>query len=159
MSVAEVINVRELLVEGSAFGPEELAQIEKAIAGSECSDVIRQMSEIQNKVDSGMASPRDQLALGLTSYLLARHADADKYLSQVSGDALGAFHHGQTLVALERSGEAEEKFEQAAQLGFDQVQCALASAGAMRLDGRVDEAEEVLRGSAREAATRAEYSY
>ena len=58
MSVAEVINVRELLVEGSAFGPEELAQIEKAIAGSECSDVIRQMSEIQNKVDSGMASPR-----------------------------------------------------------------------------------------------------
>ncbi len=58
-----------------------------------------------------------------------------------------------------RYPEAAQAFEEAAKNGYDPIQCRLAKAGAIRLSGRLEEAEKLLRDSAREGATRAEYSY
>ena len=59
----------------------------------------------------------------------------------------------------DRYDEAVRLFDSAKDQGYDRVQCELLKAGCIRLAGRVDEAENMLRGLAREAATRAEYSY
>ena len=62
-------------------------------------------------------------------------------------------------LAVEQLEDARKTFEKAEKSGFDSITCKLLQAGCIRQMGDIDKAEELIRSIARDAATRAEYSY
>ncbi len=158
MTVAEPIDVRGVLLENGTFADDEVSQITAAIKGDQFSDIRQCLTDLDVRTSDG-AAERDLIAAGVTSYMMADHAVADRYLSQVSGNGLAEYYHARSLLAQERFDEAAERFDQAGRDGADAVTCALARAGAIRRAGRIDEAEELLRATSRDGATYADYSY
>lgn len=154
-----VIDVRHVLLESPQFGPDQIKQLRIAIAGPQIGEVRQALAELSNAVADGDTSKRSSLALGCAQYLMARHAQAVEALSRVSGDATGCFYLAQAMVSLGRFDDAANKFEQAGEQGWDAVECTLFRAGAIRQAGRLDEAEQIVRSTARAGATRAEYSF
>jgi DNA-directed RNA polymerase subunit alpha len=154
-----VINVRAVLLESNPFGPEQVKQLRTAVTGTQVSDVRQVLSEVLNEVQDGDTSKRKLFAVGIASYFLARHPQAVEYLSRVSGDATALFYLAQSLISLGRFEEAAERFQQAQEHGWDGVECTLLRAGAIRQAGRLEEAEQLIRSTARSGATRAEYSF
>ena len=155
----EPVDVRGLLLSDKPFGPEDVRVLERAVAGHQSAEVRNALAEQDARLQSGSASERDLAAAGVTAYLLGRHELADGYLRRVSKHGLGAYYHAEVLVALKRYADAEAAYAKAAELGFDPIQCVLRRVGAIRLSGRLDEAEQLLTKHARDAATRAEYSF
>jgi DNA-directed RNA polymerase subunit alpha len=154
-----MIDVRQVLLEASPFGPEQVKQLRSAVAGTQLADVRQALAELLNKVQDGDTSKRNHLALGVASYLMARHAQAVEYLSKVHGDATASFYLAQSLVSLGRFDDAADSFQKASEQGWDNVECTLLRAGSIRQAGRLEEAEQLIRSTARQGATRAEYSF
>lgn len=154
-----VIDVRAVLLESSPFGPEQVKQLRNAVTGTQVSDVRQVLSEVLNEVQDGDTAKRKLFAVGIASYFLARHPQAVEYLSRVSGDATALYYLAQSLISLGRFDEAAERFQQAQEHGWDGVECTLLRAGAIRQAGRLEEAEQLIRSTARSGATRAEYSF
>ena len=154
-----VIDVRQAILEADPFGPEQVKQLRFAIAGSQVGDVRQALAELSNNVADGEVNKRNHISLGITCYLMARHALAAEHLAKVSGDPTASYYLAQALVSLGRFDEAAAKFEQAAAQGWDNVDSTLFRAGAIRQAGRLDEAEAIVRSTARAGATRAEYSF
>jgi DNA-directed RNA polymerase subunit alpha len=155
----EPVDVRSVLMTEGTFGPEEVHKLERAIAGQQASEVRSTLAELNSRIEAGDASDRDLTAAGVTAYLLGRHELADSFLRRVKKAGMASFYHGEVLVALRRYADAEAAYAKAAEGGFDPVLCVLRRAGAIRLSGRLDDADQLLTKHAREAATRAEYSY
>lgn len=159
MAVAEAINVRDILLETADFDRDAIGQLEKAVVGDQLTDVRQYIRELQARMEDGTPTQRDLKAAGITAFLLGRHKTADEFLAQVGRDGLAEFYHAEVMMALGRPDEATEMYERAAKDGYDSILCTLRRAGAVRTAGRLDEAEELLRSTGREGATRAEYSY
>lgn len=160
MQIASPINVRELLHDRPNFGHDEVKQLGLAIEQ-------RQFPETRQEIDSAIertqqASKPSEVELakaGIGAYLLAKHAVADELLSSLNSHAAGLFYHGLTLQALGRHAESDARLEQAAKAGYDPIDCALRRVSAIRLQGLVDDAEKLLRSVAKQAVSRAEYSF
>ena len=157
--MSDAIDVRALLHDSPSFGQPEVEQLRSALTPAHIGEVRRALDDLSRKVSGGSGSPRDRLAMGTAAYFLGRHREANEALDGLNGDGLAAYVRGQTCVALERYEEAERLFDQAAKQGYDAVQCTLAKAGVLRLQGRLDDAEQLLRSNSRAAVTRADYSY
>jgi DNA-directed RNA polymerase subunit alpha len=158
MMVPDPVDVSQLLVDGSSFGHNEIGELEKAIASNP--HAVRQAcQELRRRVDSGSGSERDTVATGYTLHLLSNHQDAIHYLSQAAGSDFAEFTRGECLCALGRHDEAAEAYREAGKCGYDAVQAVLSEAGAIRMAGRLDDAEALLKANARTAVTRADYSY
>jgi DNA-directed RNA polymerase subunit alpha len=158
MMIPDPVDVNSLLLEGKTFGPTELGELERAISNSP--HLVRQScQELRRRVDSGAKSERDCAVIGYTLHLLSNHQDAVHYLSQSTQSELAAFWRGECLSTLGRFDEAVEAYREAGQKGFDSVQAILSEAGAIRMAGRLDEAEALLKSNARTAVKRADYSY
>ena len=157
--MTDAIDVQELLFDSPAFGLAELEKIDQAVVSSQCTEVRQHQRELEKQIEQGESSPRDLAAAGLTAYLLANHAAAERHLSQLTENGLADYYRALSLMALQRYSDAAAAFESAAKNGYDPVHSVLCRAGAIRLSGDLDAAEELLRKSSREAATRAEYSY
>jgi DNA-directed RNA polymerase subunit alpha len=158
-NAGEPVDVRGVLLSDAPFGPEDVRKLERAVAGHQSADVRQTLAELDTRTRSGTATDRDLTAAGVTAFLLGRHELADGYLRRVKKGGLAAFYHGETLVALKQYADAEAAYTKAAEAGYDPVLCVLRRAGAIRLSGRLDEADQLLSKHAREAATRAEYSF
>ena len=160
MELLETINVRELFRESPTFHAEEIKQLNKALGGAQAADVRAELASLKSDVDAS-GSPADTyvMRVGVGLYLTGRHPEADDYLGRLPDDSVASYYHAMVLLSLERPGDAEHKFAQAGRGGFDPVDCKLRQAGAIRIQGRLSDAEELLRATASEGATRAEYSY
>ncbi len=159
-TTTESIDLGQLLGDEAPFGREETNRLRKAIAGPQLAEIRRRTTELQSKTAAGShASDAMLLKAGVASYLLGNHAKADEILSQAAKSDIAAFYHGLVLLALERCAEAEQRFAQADKLGYDHVECTLQQAGALRAQGKLDEAEKLLRSVSSAAAGRAEYSF
>lgn len=157
--MADTIDIRSLVRDHDPFGPEQIKGLEKATRGPQVSDVRREISALQAEVESGSRStPASYLAAGIGSYLLGQHERADAYLSRAK-EGTANYYRGLALTALGRFAEAEKQFDAAEKAGHDPVDAVLRQAGAIREQGRLDEAEAKLRSVAKHAASRAEYSY
>jgi len=160
VEVAESVGVRELLRERPTFGKAEVGMLYKLLCGNQVAEVRGEIEALCAEIDAtSRPSKTDLVKVGIGLYLLGKHQRADQYLSRVADDAVACYHHALVLTALERHEEAAQKFEQAAKLGYDPIECTLRRAGALRAMGRLDEAEQTLRGTLPEGAKRAEYSY
>ncbi len=160
VTLAENVNVRDVLRDRSSFGAEEVEQLQQAIVNQQIQEVREEISTLKAEIDSSAgAAKNDLLRLGIGLYLLGQHKAAHDYLSAVTDSAMGSFYHALALASLDRHAEAEKKFQAAGQLGHDLIECILRRAGAIRVQGRLQEAESILRSAATKGATRAEYSY
>jgi DNA-directed RNA polymerase subunit alpha len=159
-AVAEVSNIQGLLTGTGNFGAEEIRSLESAIAAGQVSEIRQILHEIQKEVDGGDRSKPKQIRLGVGLYLLGQHENSERYLAKVSGDGLADYYHGHSLQALGRYMDSAKAFEQASKHGYDQVQCLLCRAGAVRAAGHLDQAEALLKQAASSGGgTRAEYCY
>ncbi|WP_310820874.1 DNA-directed RNA polymerase subunit alpha C-terminal domain-containing protein [Stratiformator vulcanicus] len=153
------IDVKELLLGTSSLTPELVKDLERAISGYQVVEVRQNLAELDPRASKG-GSDRDRAVAGVVHHMLGRHEDADHYLSGVAGDPIALFHHAEALVALRRYSDASKRYEDAATAGYDGVHCQLSRAGAARLQGQLDEADEILTSTAKQGgATRAEYCY
>jgi len=158
VTVTESINVRQVLLEGEPFGPQDVVRLQRAIHHS-AAEVRQLCRELLERIEAGEATAENLKACGITSYLLADHATAESCLRQLDGDGMAEFYLAKTLMVVGRYEEAAELFQRASEHGWDAVDCTLQRAGAVRMMGRLDEAEQLVRGTGTAGATRAEYSY
>ncbi len=151
--------IRELLLEKPGFGGDDLEEVQNIIPGPHLTEVRQCLGELSAKRKGGLASERDQLVLGVVSYLLGQHRQAALVLADLPKNPMAAFYRGRALFNLAEYPEAAEAYTQAAANGYDKVTCALFKAGAIRQAGDWDEAEAVLKSTGRDGVTRAEYSF
>ena len=158
MMVPDPVDVSQLLLNGTSFGHSEIGELGKAVARNP--HAVRQAcQELRRRVDSGSKSERDFVAIGYTLHLLSNHQDAIRYLSQATQSEFAEFWRGECLSSIGQYDEAGKAYHEAGKRGYDAVQSILSEAGAIRMAGRTDEAEALLKSNARTAVTRADYSY
>ena len=155
----DMISVPDLLSENSAFGTMEIQTFGELLGGSQLTEVRQHLNSLCAKANEPGASEKLLTKAGICCYTYSRHNDANKILGRVSSDPLGLYYHGLTLISLEDFTAAAEKFTAAENAGYDRVDCELQRAGAIRAGGDVEAAEATLQAIARDAASRAEYSY
>jgi DNA-directed RNA polymerase subunit alpha len=159
LAPSEPIDVRALVFGSNDFGAQEVATLRQAMSGDGLSTVRQAFAELRDQAEDPNPTQRTLLVAGIVAYLLGQHHLATKYLSDVSGAGIADYYRGMVLLGQQKYAEAAQAFDEAGKAGYDPIQCRLCKAGAIRLTGKIDEAERLLRESAREAATRAEYSY
>ena len=160
MSTVDLVDVRGLLQEKSSLVASEIEAYQEIITGSQLPDFRSELNALRREVENaGKGTDAQLVRIGIGLHLLGNHADAEQYLSQVKEDGLIAFHHANVLMSLGRYPEAEKKFKEAAKLGHDEVNCTLLKAEALRLQGKLDEAEASISSVSTNAAGRAEYSF
>lgn len=160
MSVAELIDLKELLDPNRPFGLEEIRTLSEAMASQQSSEARQYLTELGGRFDDGESlSDAELFRFGILNFLFGRHGRATDILSSLSHDALAPFYAAQSLLSQERYTEAAQKFEEAGNAGYDRVGCTLMQAGAIRAGGDVEAAEQILKKVAGEAASRAEYSF
>lgn len=160
VSVAELIDLKELLNENHPFGQEEIRTLAEAMSSQQSSEARQYLTELGGRVEDGETlSDAEMFRLGVLNYLFGRHEKAIEVLTSVSSETLAPFYAAQSLLSLERFNEAAEQFEEAINRGYDRVGCTLMRAGAIRAGGDLEGAEKILKGIASEAASRAEYSF
>ena len=158
---ADQVDVRGVLRGGGPFGPEQVRQLEKAVAGTQPAEVRQHLQELENEIgpvgDGG--TDRQNTAAGVTHYLLGQHEPAAERLNEVDGDGFADYYLALALTSLKDWDGALAAYDGAAGNGFDEVQCELEKAGVVRQAGDTEKADEMLTAVSRKAATRAEYSY
>ncbi len=159
MTVANVMNIPELLNLNSPLTLDQVESLRAALVGHQASEVRQGFVELKQKIAGGDAPESALARAGITAYLLSKHEEADGFLEQVTKDGVASYFHAQVLTSLDRHADAAQKFEQAGKNGYDQIDATLRQAGAIRASGSVDEAEQMLRSVAASAASRAEYSF
>lgn len=158
MIISEPVDVTHVLLDGSSFGAAEVSELQRAVARNP-HDVRQKCQTLRERVSSGQGNDRSLTALGIALHMLSDHRPAVEMLQRVSGNGFADFYRGRSLQSLERFDDAAEAFIAAEKNGYDSVNALLARAGAIRLAGRIDEAEELVKANARNAVTRADYSY
>lgn len=153
------VDVARLLLESSSFGSAEVSELRRAVSNNP-REVKQKYQQLQERVDeNAKPAERDLAAAGIAAYFLARHDEAIAYLERAKKNGWADYYRGKSLQAKERFSEALSAFQDAEKNGFDAIESVLAQAGAIRLAGRVDEAEKLMRAHSRNAVSRAEYSY
>ncbi|MEM9701152.1 MAG: DNA-directed RNA polymerase subunit alpha C-terminal domain-containing protein [Planctomycetota bacterium] len=155
---ADQVDVIGILRGDGPFGADQVALLEKAVAGTQPAEVRQHLQELENEIGDG-GSPRQNAAAGITHYLLGQHEQAAGRLNLVDGDSLADYYLAQALSSLKDWDGAIEALQTAAGNGYDEVQCELEKAGVVRQAGDTEKADELLTAVSRKAATRAEYSY
>lgn len=156
----EPINVHAVLSGSGPFGPEQVRQLEDALAGGQTTELRQEANRMQEEIEGGDKSKALLLRAGVALHLLGQHEVAEGILAKGSGDGVTDFYRGQVQLSLGRFQEAGKTFEQAAKHGYDAVQCLLARAGACRALGNLEQAEELLKTAAASGGgTRSEYCY
>ena len=159
-SAKDIVNVIELLQGSGSFGAEEISKLEDALVYGQSPELRQTSNLLQDEIASGEKGKAKLLKAGISLYLLGEHAKAEPILAKLAGDGLADFYHGQVLLAMGRNTDAAKAFEQASKHGYDQVQCLLMRAGAVRALGHMSQAEELLKAAASSGGgTRAEYCY
>ena len=137
---------------------DEFSQLRRAIASDQVATTRQEIETLLREVESGGASSQAVRA-GIGAYLLAQHAVAERLLSGASGDGVALYVLGMVCLSLEKWKDAENHFAAASKAGYDPVECTMKRAGAIRLQGRLEDAEAALKQAGMEGARRADYSY
>jgi DNA-directed RNA polymerase subunit alpha len=155
----ELVDLKTLLQNRSPMQPDELQQLRRAIVADQIANTRVEVEAAMRSAEAGGTPVAQTARAGVGAYMLGHHKIADRLLSGVTGDPVGLYCHALALLSLDRPKDAEAKFAAAAKAGYDSIECTLKRAGAIRMQNRLDDAEQVLRSTGTEGARRAEYSY
>jgi DNA-directed RNA polymerase subunit alpha len=152
----EPVNIRERFVSSPSLGPADIDSILKAAAGPHAAEFEQTVNELTSQAGS---DPSAAVRAGIGQYLMGRPQRAVALLEGTQ-DGMGLFHLAQAYSTLGRHVDAAGAFEKAAKAGYDRIECTLRRAGELRAQGKLEEAESVVRSTGTEGgASRAEYSY
>ncbi len=137
------VDIREIVLSNSTFGPSEIDQLVGAI-GEDYSQfgVLRDaVSELESREDR---SPAAAVRLGVCYYILGKYRLAQETLSSADGGALAQFYLGKSRFALGDYVEAAKAYAAAKIAGYNSDHCALATAEALRYGRDARKAIELL---------------
>jgi len=158
MSQALEVDLKQLVLSNSTFGPNEIRQIVKAISADFAN--FRLLREAVGEMEQQESrSPAASVRLGVCQYLLGRYTQASETLKTSDSGALSYFYLGKSLLALEKYTEAAENYEAAERAGYNRDEVALAKAEALRYAGESQTALTILDNLSGAVEQTAEYLY
>lgn len=151
-------DVKQVVLGGGPFGPNEIKQIVQAIAEdfSQYRTLREAVSELELREDR---SPAGAVRLGVCYYLLGRYSAAVQTLKAGDGGALAHFYLGRGFFALEQYDNAIASYASAAKAGYNHDDCVLGKAEAQRASGDAVGALQSLDGLSGAVEQTAEYLY
>jgi len=158
MSTVTEIEVKQIVVSTSAFGPREIDEITRAIANNygryrDLRDAVGELEAQPNR------SPAMNARLGVCYYLLGRYTNAVETLAHSDGGALTHFYLGKAYLALDKYDDALTAYQSSERAGYTRDTVALAKAESQRYAGQPQEALATLNALSGAVEQTAEYLY
>ncbi len=137
------IDIKEIVLSNSTFGPQEIRRISAAIGEdfSKHATLRESVAELQSR---GEQTPASAVRLGVCLYLLGRFREAIRTLAQADGGAVARFYQGRAHFEVSEYASAVACYDAAKTAGYDPDLCALATAEALRYDRKYEQAMNVL---------------
>lgn len=158
MAALADLDLRQIVISNSMFGPNEIREISRAVSADY--NNFRALRDATNELaqQSGR-TPAASARLGVCQYLVGRYSDAIQTLTNADGGALTHFYLGKAQLALDKYGEALTAYESAEKAGYNRDEVALAKAEAMRYKGDAAGSLKVLDNLSGAVEQTAEYLY
>ena len=158
MSVGVEVDLRELIVSDSTFGPGEIVRIRAAISadGGRLTTMRDAVADLEAREDR---TPARAVRLGVCYYLLGRYDSAIRTLKESDSGALSHFYMAKSYMAKEDFASAVTALEAAATAGYNSDDVALAKSEAVRRGGDPEGALRVLDELSGAVEQTAEYLY
>ena len=139
MSQAVQVDIREVVLSNSSFGPSEINGVIQTINEDYSQFVVLRdaVQELELREDR---TPAAAVRLGVCYYLLGRYKMSLETLSNADGGALAQFYLGRTARAMDDLNTAIERYQAAQDAGYSSDACALAIAECERQQGKAVEA-------------------
>jgi len=152
------IDVREVVLSNSSFGPQEIEGIVRAVReDTSRHGVLR--DAVAELAGRGEQTPASAVRLGVCYYLMGRYEQAAQTLARADGGALAHFYLGRAKLEQGKYHESIASYESARTAGYDSDLCALAIAEAHRLSGDAAQAMAILDQMFGPVEQTAEYLY
>ncbi|MAT68855.1 MAG: RNA polymerase subunit alpha domain protein [Planctomycetaceae bacterium] len=158
LQAADEIDLKQIVVSNSTFGPNEISQLRGALAADPGN--LRVLREAVNDLEQQTGrSPAASARLGVCQYLLGRYSDAVATLKNADGGALTHYYLGKSLLSLDKYAEALTAYESAQKAGYNRDDISLAVAEAQRYNGDPQTALQTLDDLSGAVEQTAEYLY
>lgn len=158
MSQVLDVDIRQIVVSNSTFGPNEIRQIISAIS-SDYNNFRLLRDAVAEMEQQAERTPAASARLGVCQYLLGRYSDAVPTLTNADGGALTNFYLGKAQLALDKYAEALAAYESAERAGYNRDEVVLAKAEAQRYLGNPQAALALLDNLSGAVEQTAEYLY
>jgi DNA-directed RNA polymerase subunit alpha len=151
-------DLRQFVLGGGPFGPQEIKQIINAIAEdfSQYRALRDAVAELEVREER---SPAASVRLGVCYFLLGRYSAALQTLKAGDGGALAHFSMAKSHFALGQYAEAMTSYAAAAKAGYNNDECVLGRAESQRLAGDAHAALQSLDALSGAVEQTAEYLY
>lgn len=152
------VDIREVVLSNSSFGPQEIQAIVRAIAEDASRHaVLREaVNELSNRSEQ---TPASAVRLGVCYYLLGKYSQADQTLAKADGGAVACFYMGKAKAEQGRYRESIACFESARTAGYAPEACMLAMAESYRCAGDAQQSLAILDQMFGPVEQTAEYLY
>jgi DNA-directed RNA polymerase subunit alpha len=134
MAQTAPIDIKQMVLVGGTFGPNEVQQLVNAIAGDFAHyRMLRDaVAELETREDP---SPASMVRLGVCLYLLGRYRKAIEALQKGDGGALAHFYIAKSRFALQEYPQSLDSYTMAHKAGYNGDPCALGRAECQRYAG------------------------
>ncbi|MDP7205174.1 MAG: DNA-directed RNA polymerase subunit alpha C-terminal domain-containing protein, partial [Pirellulaceae bacterium] len=158
MEVGLQVDLKEIVLANSTFGPAEIKELTTAISTDFSNYALLRdaVGELEVREDR---SPATAVRLGVCYYLMGRFERAKETLANADGGALAQFYQGKAHFVCEDYDAAQECYAAAARAGYDADICALARVEVTRYSGDPEAAYAILEQLSGAVQHTAEYLY
>jgi len=158
MAQGTLVDIRDIVLSNSTFGPREITGLSQAVAEDYSQfGVLRDgVAELESREDR---TPASAVRLGVCYYLLGRYRLAAETLSAADGGAVAHFYLGKTRFAMGDYADAVKAYAAAKVAGYNADDCALATSEAQRYNKEPQKALETLDKLSGAVEQTAEYLY
>jgi len=157
-SLTEPVNLRQMVVSNSTFGPNEIRQIIAAIS-SDYNNFRLLRDAVQEILQQPERTPAASARLGVCQFLLGRYQDAVEILNNADGGALTHFYLGKAHLLLDQYSDALTAYESSEKAGYPRDEVILAKAEASRYMGNAPDSLQLLDTLLGAVEQTAEYLY
>ncbi len=158
MAQVPEIELRDILLSNSSFGPNEISVILRKV----CNDYSQypNLKDVTSVLESQPErTPATSVRLGVCQYMIGNYEAAIATLENADGGALAYFYQGKAHFALENFDKAIECYESAQRAGYNADLCQLAIAETKRLAKDLPGAMAILDNMFGPVEQTAEYLY
>lgn len=158
MSLVPEVELKDILLSNSTFGPNEISFISNRISNdySQFPNLRDATQQLESQVER---SPATSVKLGVCQYLTGHYSDAINTLENADGGALALFYQGKAHFALASYDKAIGCYESAKGAGYNADLCMLAVAACRRQSKDLAGAMEILDNMFGPVEQTAEYLY
>ncbi|HMP78365.1 MAG TPA: DNA-directed RNA polymerase subunit alpha C-terminal domain-containing protein [Pirellulaceae bacterium] len=158
MSQAVIVELKDIVLANSTFGPNEIGVIKRKINEEYAQFTL--LRDLAAELEAQPTrSPASSVRLGICQYFLGRYRSAVATLENADGGALAFFYQGKAHLELGNFSRAIACYESAKLAGYDADGCQIAIAEAKRQSGDIEGAWAILENVFGAAGQTAEYLY